>query len=150
MMSTVTPHKYWDRFILPLLLGIIGSIIASCVFQWQFERSQWATVRTGMDREILHNRQGLMFIISDSARADLLAIPRAYLFRRDFFEAARSHPERFSRDPQHEYYERAYSLLAEISDSSKTATGDQTRGILLKKSQELDTVISELGLSPWQ
>lgn len=131
---------------MPLLLGVIGSLIASLMFQWHLERVHWSTLRGGMDRELLTNR----LVLRSRRTAELFNTPPTYLFRRDFYDTARSYPHRFASDPERESYERAYMLLDKIREVSIGEQSATTNAAIAKHLAELDAALSDLRLSLWQ
>ena len=107
--------RIWTGIVVPIPIGVIGSLIATWAAQRLDDQRRSGHLVEALQQEVLGNAHHLDAVVSESGRKAMAAIPQQFLFQADFYSYAKRDPWVFHQLANYQDYDDVYRLFAELA-----------------------------------
>lgn len=135
--------RFWTGIVVPLSIGVIGSLIATCTVQHVEQKRRTGQLAEALQQEVLGNAHHLDAVVSESGRTALADIPQRFLFQADFYSYARRDPWVFHQIAGYQNYDEVYQQFAGLAVMMKQPATPEVLAEIEKRREELHRMIRE-------
>ncbi|MEO5714214.1 MAG: hypothetical protein ABIT37_12070 [Luteolibacter sp.] len=135
--------RFWTGIVVPITIGVIGSLIATWTAQHVEQERRTGQLVEALQQEVLGNAHHLDAVVSESGRKALANIPQRFLFQADFYSYARRDPWVFHLITGYQDYDNVYRLFAELAVMMKQPPTPEILAEIEKRREELHRLIRD-------
>ena len=135
--------RFWTGIVVPLAIGVIGSLIATWAARRVEDERRTYRLVEALQQEVLGNEHHLDAAVSEPGRKAMAAIPHQFLFQADFYTYAKRDPWIFHQVPGFKTYDDVYRLFAELAVMIRQPPIPERLLEIEQRRQELHRMIHE-------